>query len=246
MRRSLFATVILLLGCSDWRADAAPYAIDDTDVVAPHSLALAVFSEGRTNAGPESGSTFGLELEYGVAPRLEVSAALPVGSSAAVRGRTRLDVSHIEFGFKYGIVDSARSLLPTIVFAPSTDLSFGSGRNEDHATHVFLPLWLEKPWGGWTLRGGAGYRINPGRDECNAVFYGVGFSKGLGDRLSVGGEIYRETSPVRNEPAAAAFNVGGTYDVSDNVQIEVSAGSALTTRSGNSGLNYYFGVQWEV
>jgi len=55
-----------------------------------------------------------------------------------------------------------------------------------------------------------------------------------------------ETSSAKGETAASGFNFGVSYDLTDHLQLSISAGSGLARNSSIDGLNYYAGVQWTI
>ncbi|HEY8950120.1 MAG TPA: hypothetical protein VIM56_14645 [Rhizomicrobium sp.] len=247
MRSYILAAAILILGCSDWPASASPYATDDPEIVDAKSWQIALFSQENTNDNGKSGTAAGVELDYGLMRGLQASVSVPVGFSAPNRDDADLGMSHIEFGVKYAIIDDTHAVLPAISFCPSVEFSFrASYKLTDGATHFFFPVWAEKSWGAWTLRGGAGYRTNPGRGGKDSVFSGTGLTRSLTDQLQLGGEIFLETSSARGEPAATGYNLGFTYALTDRLQLGISAGSGLSSTSSIRGLNFYTGVQWSI
>jgi len=162
VRGYVLAATLLILGCSDWAANASPYATDDPEIIDANSWQLSVFSQGNTNNEGRSGTAVGVELDYGILPDLQAGVSLPVGFSAPNRDRTDLGMSDIELGVKYNVVQGTGSGMPQISFCPSVEVSFGaSAKVSDVATHFFFPLWAEELWDTWTLRGGSGYRTNP-------------------------------------------------------------------------------------
>jgi hypothetical protein len=54
-----------------------------------------------------------------------------------------------------------------LVEVPSGDADKGLGNGK---TQYFLPVWLQKDFGKWTIYGGGGYWINPGTGNKNWWF----------------------------------------------------------------------------
>jgi hypothetical protein len=121
------------------------------------------------------------------------------------------------------------SLLPEaavfpLVEAPTGDSSRGLGSGQWQA---FLPLWLQKSFGDWTIYGGGGYGINPGAGNQNWGFGGAVVQCQVRNNVLVGCEIYHRTAMEDGGRGDTAFNVGTVIDFTEHQHLLFSAGRSL-------------------
>jgi hypothetical protein len=109
----------------------------------------------------------------------------------------------------------------------------------------FLPVWLQESWGEkdreWTVYGGGGYWINPGEGNKDYWFTGAVVQRQLTDQLTLGGELFYSTPSEDNGSSRMGFNLGGVYDLSEQLHLLFSAGRDI---QGSSRLTTYLGLQW--
>jgi hypothetical protein len=108
---------------------------------------------------------------------------------------------------------------------------------------TFLPVWLQKDFDPWTVYGGGGYWINPGEGNKNYGFFGVALWRKVTDRLNLGVEVFHQTSPADGVPDSTGFNIGATYDFSENWHVLASAGRGLQNTSATNQFSYYLALQ---
>jgi hypothetical protein len=223
-----------------------PFVTDDPEPTEYRHLEAYLYSEGNIARHQMSGSIVGAEINYGAAPNLQISAALPLGFSAASRAATDYGVTDAEFGAKYRfIAEDDEGRRPQVSFYPSVQVAIGGSGKEmsDSATHIFLPVWAQKSIGPWTMFGGGGYRINPGPEGKNSWFAGLATLRQLSDRLQLGVEAYYETADAADEKATEGMNLGAILDLSDAFHLVGSAGPQNGDGHGML-LSYYFGLEW--
>lgn len=93
---------------------------------------------------------------------------------------------------------------------------------------AFLPLWMQKSWGTWTLYGGAGYGINSFSGHGNWGFGGAVLQDQVLPNVLIGVEVYHQTAAQSDFPnEGTAFNVGTVIDFTDNHHLLFSAGRSI-------------------
>lgn len=224
----------------------APFRTDDAGMLDPGGWELDVSSSGtRTSAG-WSGVAPAAEANYGVAKGVQVHVVLPLGYVLPRHGRTGFGLGDAELGVKARLFEGGASGLPDVAAYPLVEVPIGNqalGLSTGHA-QVFLPLWLQKTAGDWTVFGGGGYWINPGFGNKDYVFTGVGVLRKVTDALSLGTELYYQGASATGQRAATGGSLGLTYDVSDTIHLLGALGTGLTERSATNLLSYYLGVQF--
>ena len=123
---------------------------------------------------------------------------------------------------------------------PTGDSGRGLGNGQ---TQIFLPIWFQKSVGEkdhqWTTYGGGGFWINPGEDHRDFWRVGWEVQHELGERLTLGAEVYHETPAMRGESGHTAFNVGGFVNFDEHNHLLLSVGRDI---SGPDKLSFYVGV----
>jgi hypothetical protein len=104
-----------------------------------------------------------------------------------------------------------------------------------------LPLWLQKSWGPWTTYGGGGYAINPAPEQRDYFFGGWLLQRDLGERLTLGGEIFAQGRSSDDTRSFAVFNLGGIVKITPNFHLLFTGGHTLTGGSHTIG---YLGLYW--
>lgn len=99
---------------------------------------------------------------------------------------------------------------------------------------------LQKSWGAWTVPGGGGYWINPGRGNRDWWYWGVRPMRKISERLTVGGELIYRTASVEAGDDSLAFNLATTFKVTGNHHFLFAAGSDI---SGPNHFTCYVGYQ---
>src|SRR5689334_12838066 len=92
-------------------------------------------------------------------------------------------------GAKYRFITPGEDdWFPQVAFYPAVLVPTGNQKFGFSSGHVqyFLPLWLQKDFGPWTVYGGGGYWINPGAGNKNYGFTGVAVWRKIGEQLNIG------------------------------------------------------------
>ena len=104
--------------------------------------------------------------------------------------------------------------------------SESAGLGGGHA-QAFLPVWLQKSVGEWTVYGGAGYGINPGAGNENWGFGGVVVQRQVTQKVSLGTEVCHRTAMVAGGRDDTLFNVGTTIDFTGHQHLLLAAGRSI-------------------
>ncbi len=193
-------------------------------------------SEG---AGALSGEA-GLDLNYGGAKDLQLTAVIPMGftgegfTTEGLRGGTGM----IELAAKYKVLhQSDDSWTPDVSVFPRflipTERGFGYER-----TNLFLPVWAEKDFGPWSVFGGGGYQFNPGSGQRDFWQGGVAVNRAFGKRLQLGMEIYGQSTDDRAGDGYAAVNLAATCTLVKHWSLLASAGPTWIQGGGHGGVFY--------
>ena len=240
------AALLLAASLTSPAVAGPPFRTDDPEPVEYQHWEMTAFSQGTHVAGATSGILPGYEVNYGALANLQLHAVIPVGYARAHGGGTSFALGDIEVGAKYRVLfPGEHDWFPQIAVFPTVEVPVGNqkfGFGTGHA-QIFLPIWLQKDFDPWTVYGGGGYWINPGFGNRNHAFFGATLLRKMDDRLTLGIEVFHQTSPAAGVPESSGFNVGMIYDVTDNWHVLASAGSGLQNRAATNQFSYYASIQ---
>jgi len=220
--RSTLAIAAALIAGAGPAAAGPPYVTDDPQPTDLGHWEVYNFVSGVQAEGTLSGQA-GFDINYGGARDLQLTAVIPLDYSGGQGG-----TGDMELAAKYRFLHQAPgSWTPDVaffprVFLPTQGPQFGPSRLD-----LFLPLWAEKDWGKWSLFGGGGYTFNPGLDNRNYWLTGIALSRALGERWSLGAEVYHQTPQARDARTFTGVNGGVTYKVTDHWTFMLAAGPGV-------------------
>lgn len=241
MIKRIVAGAILWIGLVRLSWAGPPFTTDDPEPVEYRHWEVYIASQLEHDKDGWSGTSPHFEVNYGALPNLQLHLIAPVAFTAPSHGATNFGYGNTEVGAKYRFFEEADWLPQSGVFPlveiPSGDRERGLGNG--HA-QVFLPLWLQKSFGPWTTYGGAGYWINPGKDNRDWWFTGWLLQREITPALILGAEVFHETPSEKAGDSDTKLNFGGFYNFSDTYHLLFSAGHTV---QGPGGFQAYLAFQ---
>lgn len=184
------------------------------------------------------GGQAGLDLNYGAAKDLQVTAVLPAGFDAGQRAA--LGLSNIELAAKYRFLhQSDTGAAPDAAFFPRLIAATGGSRFSTGHTALLLPVWMSKDLGAWSLFGGGGYEINPGGGQRDFWLSGLGVTRIVSKRLGVGLEVYHRTRDADEGRDFTGVNLGALYRLTPHWSLIGSAGPGVQNAAREGGYAFY-------
>lgn len=241
-RMRLGVTVACCFVAAGVRANP-PFETDDPGVFPPHTGEAYLFSSGghaadgtALDAGP------GAEVNYSFLPNTFAHLVVPFAYNDPRHGGSAYGLGNVELGFKWRFLSQARDGIDAATF-PLVELPSGSARRGlgSHRPSYFLPLWLEKDWGPWTVYGGGGRWFMHDAGQRDWWFSGVLVQCQLGPKLYLGSELFHKTARTVDGSAATGFNIGGGYTLGGPWQVLFSAGRNVTNVAANR-FSYYLAL----
>jgi hypothetical protein len=206
-----------------------PFITDDPETVEYQHWEFYIASQYARIPGDSSGTGPHFELNYGVVPNVQLHMIAPLAYDAPTGGGGHYGFGDLELGVKLRFVQETERM-PQVGIFPLLEVPTGSERENlgnGHAT-AFLPLWLQKTWGKWTVYGGGGYGINSGAENQNWGFGGIVIQKQVAENLLIGAEIYHQTAAQTDFPnSGTGFNIGAVIDLSKEHHLLFSAGRSI-------------------
>lgn len=209
MTRAALAFCLSLLGAQPAFA-GPPYVSDDPEPTDYKHFEIYTYNSGTTTRGGTDGEA-GIDLNYGAAPDLQLTATLPFGFNFPNGSAGELGLSNIELAAKYRFLHQATFGWDVAVF-PRVFLPSASNLVGDRDASVLLPIWAQRDLGnGWTTFGGGGcqfYAISS-QDNCMA---GWVLTRQVLSNLTVGAELFHQSATALM-PATSSVGMGAVYDV---------------------------------
>jgi hypothetical protein len=206
-----------------------PYLSDDPEPTDVGHWEIYNFATGLGGPSGLAGEA-GFDINYGAAKNLQLTAVAPLAfgaPNAFNQNGLRVGPGDVELAVKYKVLHQSdgtwtpdAALFPRL-FAPTADHALGTGR-----LGLLLPIWLEKDLGPWSIFGGGGYQINPGQGQRNFWQGGGAISRSVGQRLSLGAELYGQTRDTDAGGAYTALNMAATYRMTPHWSVLAAAGPA--------------------
>jgi hypothetical protein len=203
-----------------------PFATDDPEPVAYRNGEFYIGSQYENDRDGASGTAPHVEVNYGVAPDVQLHLIVPNVFDRPRGGPTLLGSGDIELGIKYRFMQEGRYRPMAAIFPllhlPTGDRNRGLGNGDPQ---LFFPLWLQKSLGPWTTYGGGGYWLNPGTGNKNYWFIGWLLQRDITKWLTVGGEVFRQSPSTTDGKYQTGYNLGSIINFTDNHHLIFSAGS---------------------
>ena len=230
--RLLGAGALALLGAA--ATAGPPYAADDPEPTDTGHWEIYAFGAGAADHGMVEGAA-GLDLNYGPAPNVQLTATLPL--DYAFDGRTRAGTGDVELGLKYRFLHDARAgfsiaIFPRVIL-PTAGHRFGTGRAQ-----LLLPVWAQRNFGPWSLFGGGGYTLNPGAGNRNFWQGGLALTRTVNPRLSLGAELAYQGPDEAGARGTLAVHGGGIYRLGGPFSLLLSGGPDFA-RGGGTSADFY-------
>jgi len=218
-----------------------PFKTDDPEPVDLGHLEFYAFSEGQHAFGDSSGVGPALEFNYGILPETQFHMVLPVAYNRPQGAPPQRGLGDTELGLKVRLLKETDTR-PQVGVFPLIEVPTG---NEDKGlggghTQIYIPLWIQKSWGPWTTYGGYGWWRNPGDGNRDWSYAGWLLQRDLGERLTLGGELFRTTASTVGGQASSGFDIGGQVNFGEKHHLLFSAGRNV---SGQSQTYFYVGYQ---
>ena len=233
--RWLFA--LMLLAAPTVAIAGPPFLTDDPEPTGTgHWEIYGPLFEGEGREVDSEGST-GVELNYGPVPNLQLTLGLPVA------------FAHDRDGTTWGTGDAAVSAKYRLYHDKKTGLSIAAfpGLTLSTATHDlgagrvtgFLPVWIQKDSGTWSVFGGGGYAINPGSGNHDFWTGGIAVSHEFSQSLLIGLEADRSGADTIDGHGSTSLGLGSIYQLKAPFRLLASGGPTFEDGGGPAGFHFF-------
>jgi hypothetical protein len=225
---SIWASILVLIAATPLVRAGPPFVTDDPEPVKYRHWEVYVASQDLKTADGWSGTAPHVEVNYGVITNVQLHLIAPLAYDAPKAAASHYGYGDTEVGLKCRFIQETAHFPQAGVF-PLLELPSGDAERGLGSGHVqaFLPLWLQKDFGSWTLYGGGGYGINPGAANRDWTFFGAVTQCQVTERILVGGELYHRTAAESGGRADTAFNLGTVVDFTHHHHLLFSVGRSI-------------------
>jgi hypothetical protein len=217
-----------------------PFVTDDPEVPPVGGWEINIpFTLNRAPGSTQMNAPV-LDMNYGL-PQLQIEFDIPIAVSSDDRKGTNAGLGDLLYGIKWRFFNDEKTqteigIYPQM-FAPTGNYREGLGGGRPN---YILPLLAEKSWGKWTLYGNVGYRLQTALDEQSYWYTGAVLQREINDRLSLGFELFGNTTTIPNGRPDFAFNVGGSLKLNDHLNFIFTGGRDFV---GDTHAMLYLGLQ---
>ena len=221
-----------------------PYVTDDPEPTGLGRWEIYAFTSDTIFPHGTAGQS-GLDINYGGATDLQLSAVVSLADDHSPGESTRLGVADTQLGAKYRILHQRQgSWMPDVALFPKINLPtanrrFGSGR-----VGASLPIWAQKDLGEWSLFGGGGWTLNPGAGNRNYAFGGAAVTRRLSSAVALGAEVYHQTSDALDTRASTGIAGGATWQIAPTWSLIGSAGPLFEHQTKGADFAFYLSLEF--
>lgn len=222
-----------------------PFVTDDPEPVAYGHWEVNYSMSKTWRQARTSAVLPGVDINYGFLP--DVQLHMQPNFSHEKRNTGRVDaLDDTEIGVKYRFLNIEQGdstfiagIYPLFML-PTGSARLGPGRGHGQS---FLPVWLQRNSGKWTVYGGSGYRINPGAGYKDSVYVGGTALYQFTSSLELGMELFHETPSAVGGLGTAGFTFGGNYNLARDYGLLFSVGKGVSNVSATNQYSVYSGLK---
>jgi Putative MetA-pathway of phenol degradation len=216
-----------------------PFVTDDPEPPSPGGWEINVpFILERTPGKTEMDAPL-FDLNYGL-PNIQLKLEIPVRIVNRDNTGTAAGPGDLLLGVKWRFFSSEKSQVQLGIY-PQLLLPTGDrARDLGQGRPAFvLPLVAQKRWEKWTIYGNVGYWWQTAAETRDYVYAGAVLEREINEQLELGVELLGNSPKERGGRSAVAFNIGGTWKLSQHLNLLFAGGRDIvgdTTAMGYLGL----------
>ncbi len=240
--------VLALLGLpAAWAGP--PFITDYPEIPPPNGWEINVPFIVERSRGETDMEAPLFDINYGTpamgwVPHVQLKLEIPVEVVTKDGGSTDAGPGDMLLGVKWPFLEE-QDWRPMVGIYPQVLVPTGDqrrGLGEGRPAYI-LPVLAEKHWGKWTAYGDVGYVVQTANNQRNYWYEGVSINREITERLELGGEIAWNSPPGPEGYSNLAFNLGGTWKLSEQFNLLFSAGRSI---HGETDFMAYLGIQMEL
>jgi len=218
-----------------------PFVTDDPEPPPPGGWEINLpFTLEHTPGKTEMDAPL-FDFNYGL-PDVQLKLEFPIRIVHEDSDGTSAGAGDLLVGVKWRFLHNEQSQLQLGIYPqlllPTGDHTRGLG--EGRPAFV-LPLVAQKNWAKWTLYGNVGYWWQTATETRNYFYAGAVLEREINERLTLGVELFGNSSKERGSRSDVAFNLGGTWKLSNHVNLLFTAGRDII---GDTSAMAYVGLRF--
>jgi hypothetical protein len=217
---------LLAFGCASAALAGPPYLTDDPVPTDTGHWEIYAPQFQLAGSGSDFDGSFGAEINYGPLPAVQLTVDLPAAFSRSSAG-WRWGAGDIAASVKYRFFRDERSGLQIAAFPGVTLPTAANGLGVGRVT-ALLPIWAQEDLGRWSVFGGGGYAVNPGRGNRDFWEAGIAVTHDFGRGASGGVELFHRGPDMIGGSAETDLGVGTILHVSGPASVLLSGGPSWT------------------
>ena len=235
-------SVLTFFAAATPAAAGPPYQTDDPEPTELGHWEIYNFLTADGLGGNVDGAA-GVDLNYGAAKGLQLTATLPVALERETHGSLRAARGDVEIGAKYRFVNDEKGGWQAAVF-PRVILPTAAKGLGGRRARILLPLWVQKDIGKTSVFGGGGYEINPGSGKRDFWQAGLAVTREFDKNLSIGTELSWQSADTQGSKGSIGINAGLIRKIGGPFAILLAAGPRFSGGTTSShgyaalGLNF--------
>jgi hypothetical protein len=213
-----------------------PYISDDPEPTDTGHFEIYGFTSGTATRNSTAAQA-GIDFNYGALPNLQVTVVLPAAFSQSTGENMQLGLGNIQFAAKYRFLHQ-ESFGLDVAFFPRLFMPAGTSAVGNATPSLFLPLWLEKDWGKWSVFGGGGCTIStdPGQSFCQA---GAVVTRQVLPGLQLGLEAAWQSANAEGTLSTAGIGLGARYDLSKHAHLLAYVNRGVQNADATNDFTWY-------
>lgn len=217
-----------------------PFLTDDPEPTETGHWEIYAPALDGAGVGRDHGGGFGVELNYGAAPDLQITVGLPAAYVHDASG-LRSGRGDLELSAKYRFYHDEAAGVSVAVFPGVTLPTAGRGLGARKAT-ALLPVWAQKDIGPWSVFGGGGYAINPGPDARDYWTGGLAVTRQVSPGLLLGLEVERAGADAVDGRASTSLGLGVILQLHEPFRLLASGGPTFVDGDGPTGFHAFLAL----
>ena len=241
------ALALVVVVATSWPGAALagpPYVTDDPEPTDTGRWEVYGFGSDSVSRHGLDGES-GFDINYGGGEDLQLSAVVSSAYQKEDGAPAAAGLADLELGAKYRFMHQRDgSWTPDVALFPKIELPTAGRRFGPGRVGCSIPVWAQKDFGAWSVFGGGGWTLNPGTGNRNFGFGGVAVTRGVMKTLTIGAELYHQTSDAIGTRASTGLGVGASWRVAPRWSIIGSGGPLIRHRETPDDYAVYLALEF--
>lgn len=234
----LIAAAALVAPTSAWAGP--PFLTDDPEPTETGHWEIYGPQIDTAGKGADYAGSAGVEINYGIAPDVQLTLGLPVAFAHDAHGM-QWGAGDAEISVKYRFFHDEDAGIQIAAFPGLTLPTASNGMGNGKVT-ALLPVWIQKDSGPWSVFGGGGYAINPGEGNRNYWTGGIAVSRQVTKQLLIGIEADRQGADTVGGRGSTSLGLGAIYQLKAPFRLLASGGPTFEDGGGAAGFHTFLAL----